>query len=122
MNKWRPTTEGEIWDDINASWKRMNCAQRNLWEAIQIDPVKWEQTPWGDMGGGFWVVGIMGKQVLWYNDIEGGWNRSNYSIYGKINDYWCNQDELEWQLQHLIDEIKVGHPSGGRAGPPKPIS
>lgn len=32
---------------------------------------------------------------LWFNDIEDGFNRSKYSDFGKIDEYWCNQDRLE---------------------------
>jgi len=119
---WKPITEAEIWDDINASWERMSMPQRKLWEVIKIDPEKWLQDPWGNEGGGFWVVAIFGKNVVWYNDIEDGFNRSTYSSYGRINEYRCNQDELEWTLQHIVDEIRDGFPSGGHFGPPEPIA
>ena len=120
--KWRPTTEAEIRDELNCSWERMSLPQRKLWEVIKIEPEKWSQDPWGNEGGGFWVVAIFGKTVIWFNDIEEGFNRSSYATYGTISDYWCNQDELESTLQHILDEIKEGLPSGGYAGPPDPIA
>jgi len=43
--------------------------------------------------------------VNWYNDIEEGFNRSGYSTYGTIDDYWCNQDELELTAQYLMNAI-----------------
>lgn len=99
---WQPISEEKIWDDINSAWKRMSFQQRNFWEIIRIDPEKWIQNPWGEEGNGFWVVAIIGKTVVWYNDIEDGYNRSTFSKYGKINEYWCNQDELEWVVQHIM--------------------
>jgi hypothetical protein len=119
---WEPITEAEIWEKLNASWKRMNLPQRRLWEVIRIDPVKWNQTPYGDESGGFWVVAILGNVVIWFNDIEDGFNRSKFTKPGIIDDYWCNQDELEWTIQHVLDEIKEGHHSGGFASPPKPVA
>ena len=119
---WEPISEEAIWDDINSSWERMDFPQRHLWESIRIDPEKWELHPWGDLGGGFWVVAILGKTVIWYNDIEHGFNRSTYTKYGTLDHYWCNQDDLEWTVQHILDGIKDGRPSGGYAGPPQPIS
>ncbi|WP_028582204.1 hypothetical protein [Desulfogranum japonicum] len=116
--KWQPIKEEEIWDDLNQSWKRMSYEQRNLWEVIKIIPEKWKQDPWGNAGDGFWVVAIIGKTVVWYNDIEEGYNRSTYSEYGKIEEYWCDQDELEWAIQKIINEIKDGYVSDPKFGPP----
>ena len=116
--KWKPITEEEMWDEVNSSWEHMSIPQRNLWEVIRIDPEKWQQHLYGDDSGGFWVVAIFENTIVWYNDIEEGFNRSKYKTYGQFEDYWCNQDELEWTLQPILDEIKDGQPSGGHAGPP----
>ncbi len=120
--KWRPTTEEEIWDDINEAFDRMDPPQRRMWEAIKIVPEKWQQSPWGEEGGGFWAVAIIGQWVVWYNDIEDGFNLSSYSKYGTINEYWCNQDELEWVIQTIIDRVKTGNYVEGNMGPPESIA
>lgn len=122
METWRPISEAELWDEINRGCEKMTEAQRRLWEAIKVSPQKWLQHPWGDQGGGFWVVAVLGQIIVWFNDIEDGFNRSYYTEYGVIRDYWCNQDELGWTVQHLLDEIQTGHASGGLAGPPQPIA
>ena len=119
---WKPISEADIWDKLNSSWERMSIPQRNFWETIRIDPEKWQQHPYGDEGGGFWAVGLIGRMVLWYNDIEEGFNRSRYSTYGEIGAYWCNQDELEWVVQHIMHEVEDGRPSGPYMGPPEPIA
>jgi len=75
--EWKPIEEERIWDDINCAWKRMSSEQRNLWEIIKIIPEKWKQEPWENEGGGFWVVAIIGKTVVWFNDIEDGYNKVN---------------------------------------------
>lgn len=64
--------------------------------------------PYGDGGNGFWVVAIVGETVIWYNDIEDGFNRSRYSVYGEIEDYWCNQDELEIAIDYLMTTLDRG--------------
>lgn len=76
----------------------MNASDRRLWEAISFTPEKWAQHPWGDKGDGFWVVAVIGRSVIWYNDIEEGFNISRYTKYGTIDEYWCNQDELRITL------------------------
>ena len=86
----------------------MTPSQLRLWEAIRIDPEKWQQHPYGDTGNGFWAVALIGRTVIWYNDIEEGFNRSRYATYGQIEDYWCNQDELELTIEYLMTSLERG--------------
>lgn len=90
-----------------------------MWEVISVSPSKWTLPPWGDMGGGFWVVAITGRTVVWFNDIEDGFNRSEYSRFGIIDAYRCNQNQLQWTIQAILDEIRTGQSSGSYAGPPQ---
>ena len=121
MDSWTPISEAEIREKLASAWKRMEPPQKRLWEAISADPVKWQQEPFGSQGGGFWIVAIYGSNVIWYNDIEDGFNRSHWSTFGKIDDYWCNQDELEWTVQHLLDELEGKKLVGGYFGPPEQL-
>ncbi|MHB0938131.1 MAG: hypothetical protein ACYDCO_24220 [Armatimonadota bacterium] len=98
----------------------MTPAQFRLWELIRIDPEKWQLHPWGDEGGGFWVVAIIGNYCQYYNDIEHGFNWSQYQEHGLISDYWCSQDDLEYGVQSLINAIQ-GLGFSAQAGPPEPI-
>lgn len=118
---WQPTSESEIWDLINHSYERMSLEQRRVWEVIRIMPQKWIQHPYGDQGGGFWVVAIIGQTVIWFNDIEDGFNRSGFNVFGEIHEYHCNQDELEWQIQNVIENLKTGYDAAGYASAPMPI-
>ena len=102
---WQPITEEQLSDEINRGVTKMTLEQFRLWEAIHVLPQKWKLSPWGDLGGGFLIVAIVGQTVVWYNDIEGGFNRSVYLQLGVINNYWCNQDELNWTVQCLLDVI-----------------
>jgi hypothetical protein len=108
MVEWRPIGEAALRGRIAQGVVRMSTSQRRLWDAIRIEPQKWQLHPYGDAGAGFWVVAIIGQTVIWYNDIEDGFNRSRYSTYGQIDDYWCNQDELEIALSYLINTLEQG--------------
>ncbi|HLN24633.1 MAG TPA: hypothetical protein VK558_11680 [Patescibacteria group bacterium] len=116
----KPITEVDIWDMLNTASSQMTSAQERLWEAIRILPVKWQQHPYGDRSGGFWVLGIIGRRAIWYNDIEGGFNISQYSRYGIIDEYLCNQDKLEWAIQRIMNFIQLGYEIGPSMGPPQP--
>lgn len=114
---WQSVSELEIWDKIIKAEARMNLEQLRLWETIKIDPKKWQQHPFGNEGNGFWIVAIIGQFVVWFNDIEDGFNVSTYKQYGFIEEYWCNQDELEWTVQSLLNNIQYGY-SLPKCGPP----
>jgi hypothetical protein len=79
-------------------------AVRSEWERIRIEPEKWRCSPWGDETGGFWAVAIDDGQVLWFNDIEEGFNWSRYSTRGTIDEYFCNQDELEMIFERIAQQ------------------
>ena len=106
MIEWGPITKSALRARVAQGEARMNPSQRRLWEAVRIDPEKWQQHPYGDQGKGFWVVALVGRTVIWYNDIEEGFNRSRYSTYGTIDDYLCNQDELELTVQYVLNVLK----------------
>lgn len=116
---WKPITETSLWDLILAAELRMEPPEAKLWECVRIPPQKWKESSCGTSGGGFWVVGIIGNTVIWYNDIEDGFNQSTYSEFGTINEYWCDQDELEHTLQSVLYRIETGL-MNARRGPPLP--
>jgi hypothetical protein len=118
---WEPLSETELHGMLNSAWERMSLPQRRFWEAIRIEPQKWELPPYGDLGGGFWVVAVIGQTVVWYNDIEDGFNRSHYSTPGTIGEYWCNQDRLEWTIQNIINTIDGSFKIQPHLAPPQPI-
>ncbi|MEJ7643756.1 MAG: hypothetical protein WKF87_04125 [Chryseolinea sp.] len=72
----------------------------------------------GKEGNGFWVVGLIGRKVIYYNDIEDGFNISDYKNYGVIDEYVCNQDKLIWIVGRLVEFVKFGGSVQGQAGPP----
>ena len=118
---WQPLSEVDVWGKIDQACERMTLEQRRVWEAIRVTPEKWALAPYGNQGGGFWVVGLIGRTVVWYNDIEEGFNRSRYERYGAISDYYCNQDDLETVIQGLVSYLREGVESGPFLGPPRPV-
>jgi hypothetical protein len=79
-------------------------AVRAEWARIRIEPEKWRCSPWGDEGGGFWVVAVDGDRVLWFNDIEEGFNWSRYSTRGTIDEYLCNETAFTDFLEGIAQE------------------
>lgn len=122
MIEWEPISEGALRARVAQGQARMTSSQLLLWEAIRIEPEKWQQHPYGDTGAGFWVVGLIGRTVIWYNDIQDGFNRSRYSVYGTIDDYWCNHDELEITIQYLMTAVERGTDLLRLTGKPAKVS
>ena len=103
---WAPISFSDLEDKIFLFEQDEIGELRNFWELIKIIPTKWQQPTFGKEGGGFWVVGICGYQIIWYNDIEEGFNISQYDIYGEFEEYKCNQSELREEINSLYDFIK----------------
>lgn len=104
--KWTPIPLKELNDLIDTHYWCMEPEERELWNRVKIAPIKWRLDPWGRHGGGFFVVGILGARVIWYNDIEEGFNISQYSDFGVIDEYLCEQLELHFVIRRLRYEIK----------------
>jgi|CXWL01.1.fsa_nt_gi hypothetical protein len=92
---WTPLTRQALDEIIANGLEVMDDAVQVAWQAIRIEPEKWQCSPWGDEGGGFWVVAEKDSQVIWYNDIEGGFNTSPFARRGTIREYACNQTTFE---------------------------
>lgn len=105
---WGPISEDELLSQISDAEEGLEPPLLRLWEKIRIRPIKWALPPWGDLGGGFWVVGIIGQECVWYNDIEDGFERSPFDSPGAIGEYRCSQFELShilWQFRAEITKL-----------------
>jgi len=100
---WEPITASELQTRIDRGISAMSADERLLWRHIRCEPTKWSCPTWGEVGRGFWVVATLGQSVIWFNDIEDGFNLSAFTNAGVIDEYWCNQDELQWVVRRLTE-------------------
>ena len=119
--EWQPISKPALLKRMSQGTRAMSAPARRLWDAIKIEPEKWRQHPYGHAGGGFWVVAVVGRSVIWFNDIEEGFNRSVYTTYGTIDDYWCNQDELNVTIEYLANAIASGRDLTLMRAPPQKV-
>ena len=103
---WKPISIERLRNLILEGELQLNDQQSNFWDIIKIEPEKWKEKKYGTEGGGFWVVAIFGREVIYFNDIEDGFNISTYKNYGEIEEYRCNQSGLNWSVVGLFDRIK----------------
>jgi hypothetical protein len=101
-------SESMIWDEINTAELRMSPPLAKLWEAVRIIPQEWKHRKHNCVEDHFWIVAIWGNKVIWYNDIESGFDLSTYSDFGAIDERGGNQFELEMALQHVMNSIETG--------------
>lgn len=115
---WTPIDREKLQHRIERGLEAGGDEVRAYFAQIAREPVKWQLHPWGDLGGGFWIVAVLGDRVVWFNDIEDGFNISTFATEGAIpaDEYGCDQEELHWTLRKLVDG------GGYRAGPPRPLT
>ena len=101
MKKWTPISLDELNIEIQKGVQNMTNINCRTWNVISIKPEKWSEKNYGREGNGFWVVAIINEKIIWYNDIEDGFNVSSFSKYGVIDEYSAEQDELEWTMNKL---------------------
>lgn len=122
MSIWAPITREELDALITKALLQSSHEAKRCYSLISMPPTKWALSPWGDEGGGFWVIAVFGCRALWYNDIEDGFNVSSYSAWGVLDSYACDQLELQHCLHRFSAHILSGDPFPGESfGPPRAV-
>ncbi len=57
---WKAITEDALSNLLEGAEAEMATPVLAFWEYIRVRPVKWQLPEWGDLGGGFWVVAVLG--------------------------------------------------------------
>ncbi|WP_210150611.1 hypothetical protein [Chryseobacterium scophthalmum] len=107
---WEPITSEELSLEISKGEKEMSSENFQFWNEIKFTPTKWTENEFGDEGGGFWAVAKYKNFVLYYNDIEEGFNISEFEKDREIKEYGAEQDELQFaliKLRKLIEYDKI---------------
>lgn len=107
---WEPITFEELALEISKGEKEMSSENFQFWNKIKFTPTKWTEHEFGDEGNGFWAVAKYNNFVLYYNDIEEGFNISKFEKDREIKEYGAEQDELQYaliKLRKLIEYYKI---------------
>jgi hypothetical protein len=91
-----------------ASITELGERERRFWDRLVISPAKWEQRQYPGARL-FWVVAVMGRRCLYYNDVECGWGWGRFEEWGVVREYHWQQDEI----QHVVFQTLLAIEEGG---------
>ena len=92
MMTWRPASKKEVESILAEDMSKLHPRHRALFESIRVStrPIPVED----DLGQFVYVVGEHKGRVLYWSDIEEGWELEEPNVKGGINARGCNQFEL----------------------------
>lgn len=101
-----PLSEAKLYDLLLKEEAKLRPRADRMWELVKIEPERWDAPVYGSGSASFWVVGIIGKRVLWYNEFEGEFTMSSFETYGDIADEHLAGSELCVYMEDLIRHVE----------------
>jgi hypothetical protein len=116
MEEWRPATIEEVKSIVEADLKDCDAEQMAAFDRYAVAPYAAPIVRYGKKES-LIVVARRGKEVIYWEDVEDGFNISPVGPDGRILEHSCNQDELGVALNAWIE----GRGRAGTLGPAVPI-
>lgn len=112
MEEWQLATVNDVREIVHRDLAACDAEQTATFEKYSVEPyvapiIRHERME------GVVVVARKGNDVIYWEDIEEGFNVSPIDREGKILEHWCNQDELAFALNAWIENRGLS----GRVGP-----
>jgi hypothetical protein len=114
--EWHPATVDEVKKIVRYDLAECDEEQILAYQKYVVEPYVAPILRYGHMENAV-VVARRGDEVIYWEDVEEGFNLSPVSPDGRTLEHWCNQDELRFALNAWID----GRTRTVRPGPPMPI-
>ncbi|HZS95675.1 MAG TPA: hypothetical protein VFA40_02750 [Terriglobales bacterium] len=116
MDEWQRATVEYVKELVDGDLQDCDETQLALFERVAVEPYRAPITRYGNIDTVV-VVARNGDEVIYYEDVEEGFNVSPIGPEGMILEHWCNQDELRFALNYWIE----GRTPSGKFGPAQPI-
>jgi hypothetical protein len=110
MNEWKPISLATLSRHIELQEFLLTEDEKAFWHFIRINPEKWVDKGYQPEKVEFYVIAIFGRRVIYYNDIEEGFNLSEFDEYGWIRGGGANQNDFHEFISHLFTFITSGKP------------
>ncbi len=115
--EWKAATLAEVVDIVKRELAECDPAQVALFRQVSVEPYFAPILRYGNTETVAVVARKLGD-VMYWEDVEEGFNISPIGQDGRILEHWCNQDELRFALNRWIE----GRPHSGNFGPAKPLN
>ena len=93
MHEWQPATVDEVRQIVNRDLKACDARQLTAFEKYSVEPYIAPIVRYGKRECVV-VVARKANEVIYWEDVEEGFNLSPVDAEGQILEHWCNQDEL----------------------------
>lgn len=103
-DEWQPITKEELFEIIEEELPCCSQQNRIYFEKIKTDLNSATLIRYGQKETVF-IVAKSGNEVIYYEDVEEGFNVSAINGDGEILNHYCNQDSLDLALRKLSKEI-----------------
>ena len=110
MTEWKPISLEKLKRHIELQEFLLTEEEKAFWCFMQIEPEKWVDNAYQQEPVEFFVVAIFGHRVIYYNDIEEGFNISEFEEYGRLKGSGANQNSFGEYISHLFTFISSGKP------------
>jgi hypothetical protein len=114
--EWQPATVEEVMKIVRDDLAECDEEQFVAFKRYAVEPYVAPILRYGEMENAV-VVARRGDEVIYWEDVEEGFNLSPVAPDGRILEHWCNQDELRFALNAWIE----GRRRPVRLGPAMPI-
>ena len=116
MDDWQPATIEEVNEIVARDLTACDAEQLAAFNKCRVEPFSAPMVRYGQTDSVV-VVARNGDQVIYWEDVEDGFNVSPISPDGRVLEHWCNDDELRFALNAWIE----GRGLWGRFGPAVPV-
>lgn len=114
--EWKPTSVVEVKSIVESDLANCDDEQLAIFRLHAVEPYVAPILRYGEMETVV-VVARKGEEVIYWEDVEEGFNVSPIGEGRRILEHWCNQDELRHALNAWID----GRERSTKLGPAVPV-
>jgi hypothetical protein len=94
---WQPATVEDVKQIIEGDLQKCDDEHVAVFRRYAVEPYLAPILRYGKLERVV-VVARRGDEVIYWEDVEEGFNRSQVAPDGRILEHWCNQDELRSAL------------------------